>query len=98
MAPLYDYVCPECNLSVEVLEDYDSKSKHTCVDCGEKMFRAIGLPCPPRFGRGTPGSASEAEWSARQQAALAKRSNDYDQSPQGKEEIDKVKERHGLLK
>ena len=91
--PIYEYKCEECNLSVEVIKPVSFNGKVPCKKCKKGMQRLISAPCPPRFGRGAPGSASEAEWGARRQAELTKRSKDYDGSPAGKQEIEATKDR-----
>ena len=44
--PIYEYRCPHCESSVEVLERMGSKKKHACPKCGgklEKLFSAFGV-------------------------------------------------------
>ena len=94
--PIYEFKCPECGREVEaIMSVAESAEPACCSECYHKdkktvpLKRLISMPAPPRFGPGTPGTSSQAEWSAKERAKLEARSKAYDKSPAGQEEIHK---------
>lgn len=95
--PIYEYRCPKCFREVEEFTHLsEADEPRYCAKCYDiwdglkvQLKRIVSMPAPPQFGPGAPGTSSQLEWSARQKAKLEARSNDYDKSPAGRENIEK---------
>lgn len=108
MAPIYEYGCPNCKRQVEAYQTLsEAEQPSYCKVCylvndlkPVVMTRLISMPAPHQFGPGIPGTSSQAEWSAKQRAKLEARSNAYDKTPDGQEQIHKSllrQRKNGLL-
>lgn len=82
--PLFDFKCPKCsNWKNDVFVRSDTEVK--CDLCDSAMEKLPPLVAPAVFTAGR-SAESRAEWGAKQQARLHKRSLEYDNSPKGKQE------------
>ena len=92
--PLYEFKCPACGREVESFQNLSEMNEpFHCSACHQQgkvveLKRLISMPAPPRIGPGVTPSSQE-EWSAKEKDKLEKRSNEYDKSPAGQEEIHK---------
>ncbi len=48
--PIYDFVCPDCQLVEEKMQKY-SDPPPTCTKCNKEMERKVGTPAVRMVGR-----------------------------------------------
>lgn len=55
--PLYKYKCEKCGHIVEILEKFDSASRHTCEKCGSHLVTRMTPTFSVRTDSGTTGGS-----------------------------------------
>jgi putative FmdB family regulatory protein len=50
MSPIYDYRCPECNITIDVLRSFKDETSVRCSVCEHRMEKVPSIPSPPTGG------------------------------------------------
>lgn len=94
---IFDFMCDHCQrLAADLLVRKNERPE--CDQCGRKMRRCLASPRPVvitkgRKGRGLKTPSGIQEFVTRERERLTKRSDAFDRSARGREEMDKAIDR-----